>query len=103
MQKPAVRIKIIHPFIRYEHEFKIDDVNNSLSKLMEIILEETKTHGRFKHGGQKRYDRLQGCIVMRGRSEVGHFVDGSFKGIDTCKDQLNPDEEIIIMLPITGG
>lgn len=103
MQKPTVRIKFVHPFIRYEREFKIDDVDNSLSRLMEIILEETKAHGRFKHGGRKMYDRLQGCIIMRGRSEVGHFADGVFKCINTCEDQLNPDEEIIIMLPITGG
>jgi len=103
MQKPTIKIKIIHPFIKYEREFIIDDVNNSLSRLMEIILEETKAYGRFKHGGRKRYDRLQGCIVMRGRSEVGHFVDGGFKRIDTCEDQLYPDEEIVVMLPITGG
>ncbi len=103
MQKPAVRIKFVHPFIRYEREFMIDEVNNSLSNLMKIVLEETKSHGRFKHGGRKRYDRLQGCIVMRGRSEIGHFADGNFKCINTDEDQLFPDEEIVVMLPITGG
>ena len=103
MQKPVIRIKLIHPFVRYEREFVIDEVNNSLSKLMEIVLEETKAHGRFKHRGRKRYDRLHGCIVMRGRSEAGHFVDGRFERLDTCEDQLNPEEEIVVMLPITGG
>ncbi|MHA1388938.1 MAG: hypothetical protein ACTSWA_05365 [Candidatus Thorarchaeota archaeon] len=103
MQKPAIKVKFVHPFIKYEHEFNIDDVNNSLSRLMEIILEETKVHGRFKHRGRKRYDRLQGCIVMRGRSEVGHFNEDGFKRIDTCDDQLDPNEEIVVMIPITGG
>jgi hypothetical protein len=103
MQKPAIRIKIIHPFIRYERKFEIDEVDNSLSKLMEITLEETKAHGRFKHRGRKQYDRMQGCIVMRGNSEVGHFGESGFKCMDTCDDHLNPDEEIVIMLPITGG
>lgn len=103
MQKPTVKIKFVHPFIRYEQEFKIDDMNNSLSRLMEIILEETKAYGRFGLRGRQRYDRLRGCIVMRGISEVGHFTEIGFKCIDVNEDNLNPDEEIVVMLPITGG
>jgi hypothetical protein len=103
MQEPIIHIKFVHPFIRYEREFKIDDVNNSLSKLMEIILDETKAHGRFARRGRQRFDRLRGCIVMRGRTEVGHFTQSGFKCIDVSEDKLNPDEEIVVMLPITGG
>lgn len=103
MSEPMVRIKFVHPFIRYEREFKIDTVDNSLSKLMEIILEETKQHGRFGQRGRQRFDRLRGCIVMRGRAEVGHFTDSGFECIDVSEDLLHPDEEIIVMLPITGG
>jgi hypothetical protein len=103
MQESVVKIKFVHPFIRYEREFKIDEVKNSLSRVMEIILEETKTHGRFGNRGRKRYDRLRGCIVMRGRTEVGHFDETGFKCIDESEDLLQPNQEIIVMLPITGG
>ena len=103
MQKPSVKVMFVHPFVKYEQEFKIDEVNNSLSSLMDIVLEETKAHGRFGLRGRQRYDRLRGCIVMRGRSEVGHFNESGFKSIDVCKDNLNPDEEIVVMYPITGG
>ena len=103
MQKPTIKVKFVHPFVKFERDFVVDDVNNSLSKLMEIVLEETKAHGRFGQRGRQRYDRLRGCIVMRGRSEVGHFTKNGFKSVDGCEDKLNPDEEIVVMIPITGG
>ncbi len=103
MQKPSVKVTFVHPFVKYEREFKIDDVNNSLSRLMEIVLEDTKAHGRFGLRGRQRYDRLRGCIVMRGRFEVGHFTKIGFEGVDGFEDNLSPDEEIVIMIPITGG
>ncbi|MFW9845936.1 MAG: hypothetical protein ACFFD6_04260 [Candidatus Thorarchaeota archaeon] len=103
MPVPTVKIKFVHPFIRYERDFELDEVYSSLSKLMEIILEDTKAHGRFARRGRQQFDRLRGCIVMRGRAEVGHFTEYGFEGVDPSEDMLTPDEEIIVMLPITGG
>lgn len=103
MSETTVRIRIIHPFIRFSEDVILRNDCNSLKTVMKILVEKAGEHGRFGHMGRQRIDRLRGCIVMRNGIQVGHFDDNEFAIEDGVDLELRDGEEITVMLPIAGG
>jgi len=103
MPETTVRIRIIHPFIRYAEDVVLRNGCNSLKAVMRILLEKAGEHGRFGQMGRERIDRLRGCIVMRNGIQVAHFDDREFAIEDGADLELRNGEEITVMLPIAGG
>lgn len=103
MDEPTVKIKFVHPFIRFEREISILSVRNSLRQLMNEVFNDTEMHDRYTQRRNQRFDRLRGCIVMREGAEVGHFDENGCRIISDINDELQENEEIIVMMPIFGG
>ena len=99
----VVRVKFVHPFIRYEREFSLDSSDSLMQDVMTAVTEETKEHGRYGRRGKQQIDRLRGCIVLRNNNQVGYFDTDGFRVLEGADDGLRPNDEIVIMLPVTGG
>ncbi len=103
MSKSKVKIEIVHPFIRYQREFEIEEGETTLSKLMDMLLADAEMHGRFSTMAGRRIDRLDGCVVVQGGDQVGYFDKTGFVLVDDEYDTVEHSDEFIIMVPITGG
>ena len=98
-----VRVRFVHPFIRYNKEIVANSMGRSLTRLMDEVLEDTSKHDAYSRGRRKWITRLDGCIVLWNKKQIGYIDDAGFKTLDGADRELVDDDEIVVVLPAVGG
>jgi hypothetical protein len=99
----VVRVKFVHPFIRYDKEIVTKSMGQSLIRLMESVLEDTSKHDVYSRGRRKWTTKLDGCVVLWNKVQIGYYNETGFKTVDGADRKLVESDEIVVVLPAAGG
>jgi molybdopterin converting factor small subunit len=99
----SIKLKIIHPFVQLDQAM-VWLQKNSLEDLIRIVSKKIDNkYGRYNRKNKRWISPLQGCIVLKNNVMVGFFDGSKFKMLNGADNKLKNLDEVVIMLPVSGG